>query len=216
MPDDSNKISINACLRASIEEIKKSISMLPNTQLIKNANVLKYNVIENVNGKTLPNAEITFGSDFILIEGKNVSAFGISKTMLLIKFLSILAYVRQYYDVNIFELYPNIIEALQSSIFFEKHLNSNIKIEHLTKQVDALNLSNMKLSEDAVRMYKISADNLELLASFKDFFIRISESLKINVNINDSKLAESLSSFGVSLELYKKLAKFSYTISDEK
>ncbi len=216
MQEDINKISINARLRTSEEEIKKSISVLPNMQLLKNSNPPVYNILENINGKAQANAQITFRSDSIVLTGAAAANSGIPKTILLIKFLSILAYVKQYYDFDIFGLYPNIIDALQSSIFFEKHLNSNIKIERLIKQVDALNLSNIKLSEEVVCMRKLNSENLNILALFKEFFIHISESLKINSSINEAKLAESLSSFGISAEAYNKLAKFSYEIKSEK
>ena len=215
MQEDLNKISINARLRASVEEIKKSISALPNMQLLKNSNPPIYNIFENVNGKAQAHAEITFRSDSIIITGTTTVNSGISKTILLIKFLSVLAYIKQYYDFDIFELYPNIIDALQSSIFFEKHLNSNMKIERLIKQVDALNLSNIKLSEEIVGIRKLNSDNLNILALFREFFIHISESLKINSSIKEAKLAESLSSFGISADVYNKLAKFSYKIKSE-
>ena len=184
-------------------------------QLLKNSNPPIYNIFENVNGKVQTNAEITFRSDSIIITGTTTVNSGISKTILLIKFLSVLAYIKQYYDFDMFELYSNIIDALQSSIFFEKHLNSNMKIERLIKQVDALNLSNIKLSEEIVGIRKLNSDNLNTLALFREFFIHISESLKINSSIKEAKLAESLSSFGISAEVYNKLAKFSYKIKSE-
>lgn len=217
MNQEQNNIRINACLRTSTDELKKSISLLPNMHLIKNANAMKYDVLENINGKPIPTVELDFGNEYIEIISKAQNAVGISKTMLLIKFLSILAYVKQYYDINLFDLYSNIVEALQSSIFFEKRLNSNLALEKLKNQLEALNFSNISLSEGIVNLQNINKENSEHITLFKEFFAHISDSLKINMNTNDVRLSESLSSFGIGTEMYKKIGKFLYdTKSDKK
>jgi hypothetical protein len=211
-----------AFMKSNFDNLKNIMNVFPDSFLISEGTLLKYvigsnstninsnNISKNVN--KIKNIKSIY-DDLIIIEFKKDSIYMMfystkdyieKKGVYLLKFLSILEYVKNIYDITLDNLYQDIITTITPIILFQNHnLNQN-KNYNNDKRIIELNVSNYKLSKEIIHLSKINADQRHAFILFKEFYKEIVNKLSNSLGEDNIKI---LSKLGIDKNLLDEIEK---------
>jgi hypothetical protein len=211
-----------AFMKSNFDNLKNIMNVFPDSFLISEGTLLKYvigsnstninsnNISKNVN--KIKNIKNIY-DDLIIIEFKKDSIYMMfystkdyieKKGVYLLKFLSILEYVKNIYDITLDNLYQDIITTITPIILFQNHnLNQN-KNYNNDKRIIELNVSNYKLSKEIIHLSKINADQRHAFILFKEFYKEIVNKLSNSLGEDNIKI---LSKLGIDKNLLDEIEK---------
>lgn len=131
-----------------------------------------------------------------------------SKAFYLLKFLSILEYIKNIYEVSLDGLYQDIISSLTPFVIFQSNSQGiNQKDIANDKRIIELSSSNYALAKEIIKLSKINVDQKHALELFKEFYVQVLSKLANSIDENSTK---TLVKLGISKELLDELTRLNH------
>ncbi len=170
-------ISIDAKIKAAISDVANVLDGIGRVTFVGNGQKLKCVVLGNDGSKqtlSLTSDEIVFSSYSILLDLK-------TRATNIIKFLSLIGILSEFYDISAYSFYKQIMEILKD---ITKHMYASSKIEanqeRLAEINESLSKSNETLSRNMIGILNSRNELEKSLECFKHFSFAILNSLSKN------------------------------------
>ncbi|MCL5433984.1 MAG: hypothetical protein M1538_03350 [Candidatus Marsarchaeota archaeon] len=229
--------NVDAVIKIKFDELKALMDGFPGSALIQRGTMLKYLIRQDAaktqkyesqprsNLKIFNNEKANKHNegDSIILEFRRNSInalFYLNNTekrdVLLLKFLSILAYLRRAYDVYINNLYEEILNIVTPYIIMQSNTAelSNSLENNYKKIIQELSASNYKLSNEIINISRYNADNAKRLKLLDDFYNQVITKFSINTFNLNNKL-DALLHLGINKKLLEELSELDYNIKNK-
>ncbi|MGC8648747.1 MAG: hypothetical protein ACP5UN_00810 [Candidatus Micrarchaeia archaeon] len=204
-----------AFMKSNFENLKNIMSVFPDSFLISDGTLLKYAIGSNIinlknQSKNIKNIYdnliiIEFKKDSIYVMFYSTKDYIEKKGVYLLKFLSILEYVKNIYDITLDNIYQDIIATITPILLFQDYnLNQNKNNINNDKRIIELNASNYALSKEIIYLSKINEDQKRAFILFKEFYKQIIDKLSNSLGEDNVKV---LSKLGIDKNLLDEIEK---------
>ncbi|MGC8572063.1 MAG: hypothetical protein ACP5LH_02165 [Candidatus Micrarchaeia archaeon] len=226
--------NVNAFMKIKFDELKAIMDGFPGATLIQRGTMLKYLIKEgeakledskssSTKSNNYKNEKLKKRSskNLIMLELRkdNITAIFYTddkekREVLLLKFFSILAYLKRAYDVYINSLYEEILHIITPYVLLQ-HENefSESAEDNYKKIIQELSASNYKLSNDIINLSKYNTENMKRLKLLTEFYNQVIAKFSINTfNLNNK--FDALVHLGIDKKLLEELSKLDFDIKN--
>ena len=186
-------------LHGSLSNVRTAMKSMPNVEVASTGTIMRFIIRETESPKSalaimaFTNNDITFTFYF---NEPNVSEY--KKNLL--KFMSILAYLKDFYTINMRDLYAYVIEALRHCDYMMAR-EAGSAYDLSKERMNALSGVNISLSHElSLRNARIKAIESEL-ATYRSFSEEVIKKLVQRSNKLPSDAIEILSAIGIDSKL---------------
>ncbi len=179
-----------------IARAKALLASLPNAKLVSKKGEPKY-LLKDRNNDTANYSILQLGQKKITLSNYCERTNSQDKTLALLRFLAILAYLKDLCNPRVGSLYREISEALATSVLINKNDTALTLSDMENRRIDVLSNSNIVLSGQLRRMNAINIDIKSQNYTYKSFCKEVLDKLSKN-NQNFNNIATALKNLGVS------------------
>lgn len=158
-------------LKTDLATVKTQIGCLPCLKLISSEGRLKYALFEQ--SKDISNAHVEFSDKEVVFRFYFKKPSGSEYNINLLKFLSLLAYLRDFYEVELASIYSYLIESLRNNWHFIPNTKEIKENEELFEKLDSLNDANITISQELFKLEREKNTVENKLALYKSFVSEI-------------------------------------------
>lgn len=195
----STSFAASAELKCDFGLLEKTLEELPALRKISYGSALTYKVLEHAHVQE-DDAEISFGRHSV--EYKTFFRMNESSNYRknLLKFMSIIVYVKDLYSVDFSSIYGYIIEALRVEDIVQG-LEGGLKSTE--ERITALNETNVKLAHALIDKENESALLNMKISEYDSFFKEFSRSIEISSGYTLESLMKKIGMYEKLAEIYK-------------
>jgi hypothetical protein len=186
--------------KIEIQEIGKKLDELKHIKKIADSQTLRYEVIGE-GGKIKSNI-FEFSKDSISLQFFFKKQGPITYKNNFITFISMLAILKEFYEVRLADLYGYILEALNQNWQNVAHDQTQI-LESLKERIDVLDESNFSLSKQIIVLSQEKMQLSKNLSLYSGFSKCIIDKTKDSNSTQSESIYTTLIHFGIDSELIK-------------
>lgn len=192
-------ITVKARFTSNFLSLKSFLACIPNFVNVGRGSALRY----RVRSSEFEDIYAELGTDSICIKYYFDSESDAKKMARIYVFVTLVALLKDFYDVSMESLYPYIVEYLGYFDYYGILPRDKSAASNMEKRVELLSDANWNLSKEIIRLDKISREYSELNADLLNFSKRVFEYIN---KLGDLAGDAMLRSMGVERALLERIS----------